>query len=29
MNDKLKQAILPVILGVFTAAAFILGTKFG
>ncbi|MCR5246505.1 MAG: S41 family peptidase [Paludibacteraceae bacterium] len=29
MNDKLKQAILPVILGVFTAAAFILGAKFG
>ncbi len=29
MNDKMKQAILPVILGVFTAAAFILGAKFG
>ena len=29
MNDKLKQAILPVILGVFTAVAFILGAKFG
>lgn len=29
MNDKLKQAIVPVILGVFTAVAFILGAKFG
>lgn len=29
MNEKMKQALLPVILGVFTAAAFILGAKFG
>ena len=29
MNNKAKQALVPVILGVFTALAFILGAKFG
>ena len=29
MNNKVKQALVPVILGVFTALAFILGAKFG
>lgn len=29
MNDKLKLALIPVVLGVFTAIAFIFGAKFG
>jgi len=29
MNEKLKKALVPIVLGVFTAAAFIFGVKFG
>lgn len=29
MNDKLKLALIPIVIGLFTAAAFIFGAKFG
>lgn len=29
MNDKIKQALVPILLGIFTAVAFIFGAKYG